>query len=107
MRIRFSTIPLLLVPSVASQQIWDIVRAILRAMVVISLRICQWQTTWDRSRLFTSLAPTSPINFGAPSTIGSADIVVQDSNVYQTIAGFGGSLSQWSIQSSFQGYTIN
>ncbi|GAW00393.1 glycoside hydrolase family 30 protein [Lentinula edodes] len=60
----------------ASQQIWDI-----------------WQTTWDRSGLFTSLAPSTPINFVSPGAIGSADIVVDDSSVFQTVYGFGGSLT--------------
>ncbi|KDR79564.1 hypothetical protein GALMADRAFT_137365 [Galerina marginata CBS 339.88] len=61
---------------VTSQQIWDI-----------------WQTTWDRSKLFTSLAPSAPINFATPGPIGSADIVVNDATKYQSIAGFGGSLT--------------
>ncbi|KAF8883226.1 glycoside hydrolase family 30 protein [Infundibulicybe gibba] len=61
---------------VQSQQIWDI-----------------WQTTWDRSKLFTSLAPSSPINFVNPGAIGSADIVVDDSSQFQMIDGFGGSLT--------------
>ncbi|KAJ3835095.1 glucan endo-1,6-beta-glucosidase [Lentinula raphanica] len=74
---RFSTSFLLLfVGSAASQQIWDI-----------------WQTTWDRSGLFTSLAPSTPINFVSPGAIGSADIVVDDSSVFQTVYGFGGSLT--------------
>ncbi|KAK0463046.1 glucan endo-1,6-beta-glucosidase [Desarmillaria tabescens] len=73
---RFFTIPLLLVTTVASQQIWDI-----------------WQTTWDRSKLFTSLAPSSPINFVSPGTIGSADISVDDTSTYQSVWGFGGSLT--------------
>lgn len=60
--------------SVTSQQIWDI-----------------WQTTWDRNNLFTSLAPSSPINFVTPGPIGRADIVVDDSAVFQPIVGFGGS----------------
>nr|BAK52530.1 glucan endo-1,6-beta-glucosidase [Lentinula edodes] len=67
---------LLFVGPVASQQIWDI-----------------WQTTWDRSGLFTSLAPSTPINFVSPGAIGSADIVVDDSSVFQTVYGFGGSLT--------------
>ncbi|KAF9531517.1 glucan endo-1,6-beta-glucosidase [Crepidotus variabilis] len=58
------------------QQIWDI-----------------WQTTWDRSKLLTSLAPASPINFAAKGAIGSADIVINDGTKYQPIAGFGGSLT--------------
>ncbi|PPQ98667.1 hypothetical protein CVT26_013813 [Gymnopilus dilepis] len=60
----------------ASQQIWDI-----------------WQTTWDRSKLFTSLAPSSPINFVTPGPAASADIVVNDAVEYQPIAGFGASLT--------------
>ncbi|KAK7029864.1 glucan endo-1,6-beta-glucosidase [Favolaschia claudopus] len=65
-----------LVTPIASQQIWDI-----------------WQTTWDRSKLFTSLAPSTPINFGSPSGIGSADIDVDDTQVFQGVLGVGGTLS--------------
>ncbi|TFK37581.1 glucan endo-1,6-beta-glucosidase [Crucibulum laeve] len=61
---------------IASQQIWDI-----------------WQTTWDRSKLFTSLNPSAPINFTTPSVIGSADIVVNDASTFQSVWGFGGSLT--------------
>ncbi|KAJ7717570.1 glucan endo-1,6-beta-glucosidase [Mycena metata] len=60
----------------AAQQIWDI-----------------WQTTWDRSKLFTSLAPSTPINFVSPSVIGSADIDVDDGQTFQSISGFGGTLT--------------
>ncbi|KAJ7206033.1 glucan endo-1,6-beta-glucosidase [Mycena pura] len=60
----------------ASQQIWDI-----------------WQTTWDRAKLFTSLAPSTPINFVSPSVIGAADIVVDDTATFQSVWGFGGSLT--------------
>ncbi|RDB15100.1 Endo-1,6-beta-D-glucanase [Hypsizygus marmoreus] len=62
--------------SVASQKIWDI-----------------WQTTWDRSKLFTSLKPKTPINFATPSVIGKADIVVDDTATFQSVWGFGGSLT--------------
>ncbi|KAF9558907.1 glycoside hydrolase family 30 protein [Agrocybe pediades] len=65
-----------LASSAFSQQIWDI-----------------WQTTWDRSKLFTSLAPSTPINFVTPGPIASADIVINDANVFQPILGFGGSLT--------------
>ncbi|KAJ4481148.1 glucan endo-1,6-beta-glucosidase [Lentinula aciculospora] len=68
---------------VVSQQIWDI-----------------WQTTWDRSGLFTSLAPSTPINFVTPGAIGSADIVVDDTSVFQNVYGFGGSLSDSCTQNS-------
>ncbi|CAA7270553.1 unnamed protein product [Cyclocybe aegerita] len=60
----------------ASQQIWDI-----------------WQTTWDRSRLFTRLPMSSPINFVTPGPIGSADIVVNEASRFQIISGFGASLT--------------
>ena len=55
--------------------------------------LLQWQTTWDRSKLFTSLAPSSPINFMTPGPIGSADIVINDGTKFQSIAGFGATLS--------------
>ncbi|KAL0950447.1 hypothetical protein HGRIS_010396 [Hohenbuehelia grisea] len=61
----------------ASQQIWDI-----------------WQTTWDRSKLFTSLSPSAPINFVSKGPIGSASILVNEANQYQSILGFGGSLTE-------------
>ncbi|EPQ55645.1 glycoside hydrolase [Gloeophyllum trabeum ATCC 11539] len=67
----------LLASKVASQEIWDI-----------------WQTTWDRSKLFTYFQPPNPpIEFTSPGTIGAADIVVDDTQVYQTIWGFGASLT--------------
>ncbi|KAJ7029706.1 glucan endo-1,6-beta-glucosidase [Mycena alexandri] len=66
----------LLVQPIASQQIYDV-----------------WQTTWDRSNLFSSIGPSSPINFVKPGATGSADIVVSDSTKYQTIVGFGGTLT--------------
>ncbi|KAI0299042.1 glycoside hydrolase superfamily [Multifurca ochricompacta] len=62
-------------PVIGQYQIWDI-----------------WQTTWDRSKLYTSLNPSSPINFGSPGATASADIVVDDSTIHQTILGLGGSL---------------
>ncbi|TFK38651.1 glucan endo-1,6-beta-glucosidase [Crucibulum laeve] len=51
------------------------------------------QTTWDRSRLFSPAPSSSPVYFGGRGAIGSADIVVNDEQVYQTIAGFGASLT--------------
>ncbi|TEB21233.1 glycoside hydrolase [Coprinellus micaceus] len=63
-------------PFAASQQIWDL-----------------WQTTWDRSKLFTSLKPSSPINFVQPGPAGEADIVVDERSQYQTMLGFGASLT--------------
>ncbi|KAH8115004.1 glycoside hydrolase [Phellopilus nigrolimitatus] len=65
-----------------SQQIYDI-----------------WATTWDRGSLFTytNLSP-NPINFVSPGAIGSADIVVNDQSTYQTVWGFGASLTDSSAQ---------
>ncbi|KIK64378.1 glycoside hydrolase family 30 protein [Collybiopsis luxurians FD-317 M1] len=56
-----------------------------------------WQTTWDRSTLFTPLTRTTStaINF-APSTSSlptQVNIVVDDTVEYQDIVGFGGSLT--------------
>ncbi|GLB39559.1 putative glycosyl hydrolase 30 family protein [Lyophyllum shimeji] len=57
------------------------------------LLACTWQTTWDRSKLFTSLAPSSPINFVSPGPTGDANIDVADSQLFQSMAGFGASLT--------------
>ncbi|KAI9058259.1 glycoside hydrolase family 30 protein [Trametes sanguinea] len=53
-----------------------------------------WTTTWDRSSLFTytNLSP-NPINFKSPGAIGSADIVINDAQTYQSVWGFGASLT--------------
>ncbi|KAI0081546.1 glycoside hydrolase [Panus rudis PR-1116 ss-1] len=66
----------------AAQQIWDV-----------------WSTTWDRSKLFTytNLGP-NPINFVSPGPIASADIVINDAQTYQSVWGFGGSLTDSSAQ---------
>ncbi|KAI0030453.1 glycoside hydrolase [Vararia minispora EC-137] len=63
-------------PAFAQYQIWDI-----------------WQTVWDRSHLYTNLKPSTPINFGSPGAIGAADIEVDDSSTFQSVWGFGGSLT--------------
>ncbi|KAL1738416.1 glycoside hydrolase superfamily, partial [Schizophyllum fasciatum] len=70
-----------------AQQIWDV-----------------WQTKdpplpnstsgqWDRTALFSSVGPGSPINFTSPSVVGDADISINDGQVHQSIYGFGGSLT--------------
>ncbi|KAJ6491902.1 glucan endo-1,6-beta-glucosidase [Mycena sanguinolenta] len=66
----------LIIQPILCQQIWDV-----------------WQTTWDRSKLFSSIGPSSPINFVKPGLTASADIVVSDSTKYQTILGFGATLT--------------
>ena len=65
-----------LAPAVVSQQIWDI-----------------YTTKWDRTNLFRSLKPASPINFTAPGPIGQAHLAIDDATVYQQMVGFGGSLA--------------
>ncbi|KAH7929968.1 glycoside hydrolase family 30 protein [Leucogyrophana mollusca] len=78
---------LALLHGAASQQIYDIVGS-------FRLKIHRIQTTWDRSHLLTYFQPTpDPINFVAPGPIGSADIVIDDSSVYQTVYGFGAALT--------------
>ncbi|KAI5991261.1 glycoside hydrolase family 30 protein [Pisolithus albus] len=58
------------------------------------LRLPQWQTTWDRKMLLTYFQPDpGPINFVTPGPIGSADIVINDTALYQTIYGFGAALT--------------
>lgn len=76
MRIRLSLGFLALASGTASQQIWDI-----------------WSTTWDRSKLFSNVSPSKSINFTSPGSTGSANIVVDDSTTYQTVYGYGASLT--------------
>nr|GAT61145.1 glycoside hydrolase family 30 protein [Mycena chlorophos] len=45
------------------------------------------------TNLFSSIGPNPPINFTTPGAAGSVDIVVTETNVYQTMNGFGGSLT--------------
>lgn len=82
---------LIVVQPIASQQIWDIVSLTSsRCIIVVDLSLSltkQWQTTWDRSKLFTPLAPSTPVNFVTPGPAASADIVVTDSTKFQTIVG--------------------
>ncbi|KAJ6479912.1 glycoside hydrolase family 30 protein [Mycena vitilis] len=66
----------LLIKPIVCQQIYDI-----------------WQTTSDGSKLFSSVGPSSPINFVKPGVAASADIIVSDSTKYQSIVGFGGTLT--------------
>ncbi|THH04832.1 hypothetical protein EW145_g5236 [Phellinidium pouzarii] len=83
LNMRFQFILLLgSIHAVGSQQIYDI-----------------WATTWNRDQLFTytNLYP-NPINFVSPGPIGSADIVVDDGSTYQSIWGFGASLTDSSAQ---------
>ena len=42
---------------------------------------------------YKNLSP-NPINFVSPGAAASADIVVDDSSTFQTLAGVGGSLSK-------------
>ncbi|KZP16590.1 glycoside hydrolase family 30 protein [Athelia psychrophila] len=55
-----------------------------------------WQTTWNRGSLFADVSPTTAIDFTTPGTIGAADIVVDDSTIYQTMVGFGATLTDGS-----------
>ena len=55
--------------------------------------LSQWQTTWDRQKLFTRIANGLPVNFTIPGPAGQADIVVDDTQVFQTMDRFGATLS--------------
>lgn len=54
----------------------------------------QWQTTWDQSEQFTPVPMSSPITFGTPGPPASADIIVDETTLYQQIDGMGASLSE-------------
>ncbi|KAF8631474.1 hypothetical protein AX15_002387 [Amanita polypyramis BW_CC] len=63
-------------------------------MIAVSQQIFDiWQTTWDRSMQFTPVPISSPINFGEPGPPANADIIVDDTTLYQQIDGFGASLT--------------
>ena len=50
---------------------------------------------WDRTSLLSSVGSTNPVNFTTPGGLKSADIVIHDTQVFQPIYGFGGSLSAY------------
>lgn len=56
----------------------------------------QWQTTWDRTGLFSDISPSTPIDFVTPGAAGDADIQVADGTTYQSVVGFGGTLGTFS-----------
>ena len=88
---------IVLAQSIASQEIQDIVSKDIRVYRILSaesLHRRQWQTTWDQGHLLSDISPSTPINFTSPSVIGQADIVVDDSSTFQSVWGFGGSLSK-------------
>ncbi|KAI5827850.1 glycoside hydrolase family 30 protein [Schizophyllum commune Tattone D] len=67
-------------------------------LVVAQIAVAQqiydvWQTKWDRTSLLSSVGSANPVNFTTPGGAKSADIVVHDTQVYQSIYGFGGSLT--------------
>ncbi|KAG7091607.1 hypothetical protein E1B28_010626 [Marasmius oreades] len=52
-----------------------------------------WQTTWDRSKLFTNVSPTKPINFTTSVDSPSVKVHVDDTREVQEIVGFGATLT--------------
>ncbi|KAJ4476061.1 glycoside hydrolase superfamily [Lentinula edodes] len=66
-----------------------------------------WQTTWDRSSLFTSFPRTTStaikFNSSTNSVPTSVNIVVDDTVEYQDIVGFGGSLSEQRLYTANSG----
>lgn len=78
-----------------AQQIQDIVSETILTVSVGALTYIKWSTTWNQSSLFSNVSPINPIDFKTPGTIGNADVIVDESVVYQTMAGFGATLSKW------------
>uniref|UniRef100_D8Q9M6 Glycoside hydrolase family 30 protein n=1 Tax=Schizophyllum commune (strain H4-8 / FGSC 9210) TaxID=578458 RepID=D8Q9M6_SCHCM len=70
----------LLVKLAASQQIFDVLI---------------YRPQHDQNHLFSAVGPgvASPINFETSGTSASADIVIDENTVYQSIAGYGASLT--------------
>lgn len=66
---------LILVNLCVGQTIWDI-----------------WQTDWNRNHLFSRLASNS-ISFTTPGAIGDANIVIDPNTQYQSMDGFGATLT--------------
>ncbi|KAF7338040.1 Glycoside hydrolase [Mycena venus] len=58
-----------------------------------------WQTTWNRTSLLTALN-AAPVDFMTPTAVTNitADITVDETTVYQTMDGFGGSLTDSSAK---------
>ncbi|KAJ7632907.1 glycoside hydrolase superfamily [Roridomyces roridus] len=56
-----------------------------------------WQTTWDKSKLLAPLS-ISPIPFTTVGSIADADITVDETKTYQTMDGFGASLTDSSAK---------
>ncbi|EIW76813.1 glycoside hydrolase family 30 protein [Coniophora puteana RWD-64-598 SS2] len=81
MRRSFVVAAFALVHGAAAQQIQDV-----------------WQTTWDKASLLASTPPASAIAFGTPGTAAAADIQIDDTQVYQTIQGFGATLTDSSAK---------
>ncbi|KAJ7875298.1 glycoside hydrolase [Mycena olivaceomarginata] len=65
----------LLVPPIASQQIWDI-----------------WQTTWDRSQLSRRWRPPLPSTSARPAPLGPPTLMSTTRKTFQSVWGFGGTL---------------
>ncbi|EEB95837.1 hypothetical protein MPER_05133 [Moniliophthora perniciosa FA553] len=77
---------------------WSLIATVLTLSAFCRLSTGQqiydiWQTTWDRSKLFTSSPPSTPINFVPSVPSSDVTIRVDDGSVAQEIAGFGGSLT--------------
>ncbi|KAJ7286152.1 glycoside hydrolase [Mycena rebaudengoi] len=56
-----------------------------------------WVTTWDKSKLLSHLN-ADPINFATPGPVAGADITVDETKTYQTMDGFGASLTDSSAK---------
>lgn len=56
-----------------------------------------YYTSWNQSSLFAyQKAPSTPASFGQPGTSGQATITIDDTQIYQTVDGFGATLTDTS-----------
>lgn len=98
----YSLLALSLALQSAAQQIFDVVRINLPLDFPRAESHSQWTTTEDKSQLLQYTKQSPPVNFTASSSFSSraksssgvaAHITVEDSQVLQTIHGFGATLS--------------
>ncbi|KAJ7753420.1 glycoside hydrolase family 30 protein [Mycena maculata] len=61
-----------------------------------------WQTLEDQSKLFAPLNLSQPATFSAAKASATADITVDETTAYQTVLGFGASLTDSAAQSLSQ-----
>jgi hypothetical protein len=88
----FLSILAALLRTTVAQQVFDIVCFSLVVCIYVLIFIYfQWQTLHDKSSLFAPVNLAQPLNFTPSSS--AADITIDETTSYQTLKGFGASLS--------------